>query len=413
MIKFSDKKIKCGYLGETKLQSIKIGDQLVCSSGVESIFSQPPDGAPQLPHADKFIVLVKSYVLVDYTPQQVLESVTSNSWSTWSVKHHISGSDADGLYHWYKIACTSPVAVFKMKSVSAYKVIIVDRSWTNEFTYKSTSFERCFIGMNKLVSCEFKPGMGPISNFHDIFARNASVEYVKFLPSHFGVSKNFHGIFHECYNLKYVTCMNTSKMGMSSGGFDRTYMFTSCDKLVRPEYWEKKHLINHWGFNFQYDFDSPRSRISDWKYYRIYVTSSKNFEATGLDSWTTISSVTYSNENGADLVHGSNALASSTYTTYEASNIWGGSSSFWHAHGGNLPQWVSWEVIGQAQLSSLRFAARDSDDNLGRTPTKFLFQGSNDRQNWTDLINVTDNRAWEKAEIRNYLIGGTYATQTH
>ena len=69
--------------------------------------------------------------------------------------------------------------------------------------------------------------------------------------------------------------------------------------------------------------------------------------------------------------------------------------SAWHSQGApslSQPQWIRFEMIAPKRITSLSIQAQSNHDNHKRAPRDFIFQGSHDGDEYTDLITVTDKR---------------------
>ena len=102
--------------------------------------------------------------------------------------------------------------------------------------------------------------------------------------------------------------------------------------------------------------------------------------------------------------------ASSQHKDYSPSHLLGAAGRvIWHAERNpNYPQWVQIKHSTPQRFSTISIKRQTSSkvDVTSRAPKHFIFQGSDDAKNWTDLIEVKDSgftskKAWATFQFKN------------
>lgn len=109
-------------------------------------------------------------------------------------------------------------------------------------------------------------------------------------------------------------------------------------------------------------------------------------------------------------ITGSTATADSDYSTQTAAKAVDGTTTyFWQSGGAAFPHWLQVDLGSAAQLETYDITAR-ADAQLARTPYTWVFQGSNNASDWTDLDTRTAEAFTSLGQKRSFAIAspGSY-----
>jgi hypothetical protein len=103
---------------------------------------------------------------------------------------------------------------------------------------------------------------------------------------------------------------------------------------------------------------------------------------------------------GADQATGGNAVASSTNTTFVASNAFAndGTSSQWVGVG--VANWIRYDFPSPVQLLEATIQAVTTSFN--RSPKDFTIEGSNDGSTWATLFSPSSQTGWTSGQTRTF-----------
>ena len=146
--------------------------------------------------------------------------------------------------------------------------------------------------------------------------------------------------------------------------------------------------------------------ILPFKYYRLYITKSANGN-NGYMSMNTFS-MFETNESTTDLCIGAIAKASSNYNaTSDASKaIDGNPSTLWEATSAAGDKTFTVELPVAKKVRKLIITATTYQAEM---PSNFIFQGSDDNINWTNIKSVTRgtfNNVTSYIELLSTVVGG-------
>lgn len=146
--------------------------------------------------------------------------------------------------------------------------------------------------------------------------------------------------------------------------------------------------------------------ILPFKYYRLYITKSANGN-NGYMSMSTFS-MFETNESTTDLCIGAIATASSNYnaTSDAPKAIDGNPSTLWESTSAAGDKTFTVELPVAKKVRKLIIAATTYQAEM---PSNFIFQGSDDNINWTNIKSVTRgtfNNVTSYIELLSTVVGG-------
>lgn len=146
--------------------------------------------------------------------------------------------------------------------------------------------------------------------------------------------------------------------------------------------------------------------ILPFKYYRLYITKNANGN-NGYFSMNTFS-MFETNESTTDLCIGATATASSNYnaSTEAPKAIDNNASTYWETASTAGDKWFQVELPAAKKVRKLIITTTNYQ---GEMPSAFIFQGSNDNVNWTNLKTVnrgTFGSPNSYVELLSTVVGG-------
>lgn len=171
-------------------------------------------------------------------------------------------------------------------------------------------------------------------------------------------------------------------------------------------YWTRAFQIGQWEIENE----------TAYQYYKLVVTATAQGSVVrigemGLSSYASFKGVNWyeyeylvpimtANEQDGYVASASSYFGSHyPYCAFDRNNS---SYNKWLTSSGDVSgSWLKIELPTSQQISAFSIQTPDEDSQVGRLPTSFKIQGSDDDSDWTDLVDVSDI-SWSNNEIKNW-----------